>query len=242
MKLSRAKLSFTLITFIIGFMIAIQFQTVNEPVVRDTRDMWELRKQLAKEMEIQSKLLDEIRVNENRIDKYESEIAGSKEEALRQTLLELKKEAGLTEIKGTGIVLTVESLTDSSFFLEKADTVSPVILKRLINELNMYGAKHIAIDGERIINTSVIRDINGETKVGSHSLRTLPFDIVVITENKDVADKMYNRMLASPTIEDFFIDHLQVKISQPEKSIVVPAFVDPIRIRNMEPVHEKGES
>ncbi|MFK4998042.1 hypothetical protein ACI2OX_13650 [Bacillus sp. N9] len=78
MKLSRAKLSFTLITFIIGFMIAIQFQTVNEPVVRDTRDMWELRKQLAKEMEIQSKLLDEIRVNENRIDKYKSEIAGVK--------------------------------------------------------------------------------------------------------------------------------------------------------------------
>ncbi|MFK4998041.1 DUF881 domain-containing protein [Bacillus sp. N9] len=94
-------------------------------------------------------------------------------------------------------------MTDSPFFLEKADTVSPVILKRLINELNMYGAKHIAIDGERVINTTVIRDINGETKVGSHSLRTLPFDIVVITENKDIADKMYNRMLASPTIEDF---------------------------------------
>lgn len=37
------------ITLIVGFMIAVQFQTIKEPVVRDTRDTWELREDLINE-------------------------------------------------------------------------------------------------------------------------------------------------------------------------------------------------
>ena len=47
----------TVITFIIGFMIAIQFQTVKEPVVRDTRDTWQLREDLVKEKELYLKFI-----------------------------------------------------------------------------------------------------------------------------------------------------------------------------------------
>ena len=49
---NRATINFTLITIIIGFMIAVQFQTVKEPVVRDTRNIWELREALTKELEL----------------------------------------------------------------------------------------------------------------------------------------------------------------------------------------------
>ncbi len=93
---NRATINFTLITIIIGFMIAVQFQTVKEPVVRDTRNIWELREALTKELELESELKKEIHLNEGRINNYETEIRGSKEEALKQTLLELKKEAGLS--------------------------------------------------------------------------------------------------------------------------------------------------
>ena len=41
-------ISMAFITLIIGFMMAIQFQTVKEPVVRDTRNTWELREDLLK--------------------------------------------------------------------------------------------------------------------------------------------------------------------------------------------------
>ncbi|MEK3887057.1 DUF881 domain-containing protein [Bacillus sp. FSL K6-3431] len=237
----QAKLYFTIITFIIGFMIAIQFQTVQEPIVRDTRDTWELRQELTKELDLYSKLIEEIRKNENRIRDYESEISGSKEEILRTTITELKKEAGLMEATGPGIVLTIEPLTEAMLLGERYVSVSPVILQRLINELNMFGAKHISVDGERIINTTVIRDINGETKVGNHALGMLPFNILIITENKESAEKMYNRMQVSPSIEDFFIDNLRVKISKPSDSITVPPFVDKLRMQHMEPVLEKGE-
>ena len=46
---------------VIGFMLAIQFQTVQEPVVRDTRDVWELREALLKEKELNSNLNTEMR-------------------------------------------------------------------------------------------------------------------------------------------------------------------------------------
>ncbi|HEY4554420.1 MAG TPA: DUF881 domain-containing protein [Bacillaceae bacterium] len=240
MKVSRAKISFTFVALIAGFMIAVQFQTVQEPEIRDTRDIWELRENLKNELDLQSRLLNEIRTNEGRIEKYESEISGSREEALRQTLEELKMEAGMTEATGPGIILTIETVDEALALGGSADTVSPVILKRLVNELNMFGAMHISIDGVRLINTSVIRDINGVTKVDNHPLVTFPFKIHVIAENEQMADRIYNQMQVSPSVEDFFIDNLRVKISKPNKSVVVPAHVDPIRIRYMEPAGSKG--
>ena len=69
----KNSISMTVITLIIGFMTAIQFQTVNEPVIRDTRDTSQLREDLVKEKELYLSLVREIRSNEERIEKYETE-------------------------------------------------------------------------------------------------------------------------------------------------------------------------
>ena len=241
MKNTKSKISLACITFLIGLMIAIQFQTVKEPQVRDTRDTWELRKALNKETETQTKLLEEIRNYENRVNQYESEIDVSKEHALEQTLEELRKEVGLTEIEGPGIIISIDTLIPSQYFGTNPKTVSPIILRRLINELNMYGALHISIDGERMINTTVIRDINGETKVGNHSLRNYPFEIKVIVDNVQLADKLYKRMQASPLVEDFIIDQFQMKMSLQKNGITIPPYVDQIELKHMEPAENKGD-
>lgn len=241
--MDKKKLSFTVITAVIGFMIAIQFQTLKEPIVRDTRDTWELREDLLRQNELQLKLMREVRSNEEKIAKYETQRKQSKEQVLRETLDELKQEAGLTDVKGYGIVLSIEPAFEELLLGKKAETVSPDLLKRLINELNMYEAMHISIDGHRVINTTVIRDINGETKIDGHPLKTLPIEVKVIAENKKVAEKLYNRMQVSQSADDFFIDNLRVKVKMPENMITILAYDDPIRIRNMEPVKpEKGGS
>ncbi|WP_311283392.1 hypothetical protein [Rossellomorea marisflavi] len=98
----RLKVSFTVVTVIIGFMLAIQFQTVQEPVIRDTRDVWELREALLKEKELNSNLNTEMRSVEGKLEQYKAQQESSPEEALKQTLEELKAEAGLTEKKRTG--------------------------------------------------------------------------------------------------------------------------------------------
>ncbi|MBO0994282.1 DUF881 domain-containing protein [Bacillus sp. SD088] len=237
----KTRIYFTLITFIVGFMVAVQFNTVKKPDNRDTRDTWELREAINNEMDLQTRLLQEIRLQDKKIHDYSSELQDNKEDVLKQTISELKKEAGLTKIDGPGLILSVKAIDESMLLGQPPPQTSPTVLQRLINELNMYGAKAIAIDGERYINTTVIRDINGETKVGTHSVNDLPFQILVLTESMEVAEKLYNHMQISPVLDDFFIDNLQVDVSDPKGSIELPAYVNPITTRDMEPVEEKGD-
>lgn len=237
----KKNINFTLITIVIGFMVAIQFRTVKEPVVRDTRDTWQLREDVMKENELQIKLIREVRSHEEKITKYETELKQGKEQILRETLEELKAEAGLKEVQGYGVILTIEPVYEELLIGKAIYSVSPDLLKRLINELNMYEAMHISIDGQRIINTTVIRDINGETKVDGHSLNKLPIEIKVIADDSKAADKLFKRMQISKSADEFFIDNLRVKVQKPVEMITIPAYENSIRIRDMEPVNtDKG--
>jgi uncharacterized protein YlxW (UPF0749 family) len=235
--------SFTIIALVIGFMIAIQFQTVQKPVVRDTRDVWQLREDLLKEKELQSKLIKEIRSNDDKIAMYETERRQSKEQVLRETLDELKIEAGLTPITGPGIILTVEPDFAEIVLGQPVTNVSPELLQRLLNELNMYEAKFVSIDGKRIINTTVIRDINTETTIDGQAIAKIPFEVKVVAEDMQTAEKLYNRMQVSKSVEEFFIDNLRVTISKPQRVVTVPAYQNKITVRYMEPIKaDKGGS
>ncbi|WP_456271620.1 DUF881 domain-containing protein [Bacillus sp. AK031] len=234
------KISFTLITLIIGLMIAVQFQTVQEPVIRDTRDIWELREAIQNEKDASSNLYEDLKSIDEKLEKYETERQTSQEQALRETLDELKQEAGLMEKSGPGVILTVEPSLEEVLLGEKVKSVSPELLERLVNELNRYDAEDISIDGHRLINTSVIRDINGETKIDGFPINTIPFEIRVLTKNLDDAKDLYKRMQVSRAIEDFFIDNLRVNISSPVESLTVPAYEDTIRVRYMEPETKGG--
>jgi uncharacterized protein YlxW (UPF0749 family) len=235
--------SFTIIALVIGFMIAIQFQTVQEPVIRDTRDEWQLREDLLKEKELQSKLIKEIQSNEEKIAMYETEREQGKEQVLRETLEELKMEAGLTPITGPGIILTVEPDFAEIVLGQPVVSVSPELLQRLLNELNMYEAKYVSIDGNRIINTTAIRDINNETTIDGQPITKIPFEVKVITENLTKAGKLYNRMQVSKSVEEFFIDNLRVAVSKPIQEVTIPAYENKIQVRYMEPIKaDKGGS
>ncbi|MEK4148472.1 MULTISPECIES: DUF881 domain-containing protein [Robertmurraya] len=234
-------ISFTVITIIIGFMLAIQFQSVKKPVVRDTRDTWELREDLQKEMELQSKLIREIRSNEEKLANYETERTQGQEQTLRNTLEELKEEAGLTDVSGPGVKIELDLIDNALIFDQGQQMLSPELLRRLLNEINMYGAKHVSIGGQRVINTTVIREIAGETKINGRSLRNFPVEILVITEDMKTARNLYNRMLVSNASEEFFIDNLKMTVLEPQLKITIPAYEDSIRIRNIEPVKsDKG--
>ncbi|KUP07022.1 hypothetical protein Q75_05685 [Bacillus coahuilensis p1.1.43] len=242
MVFRKGMIGFTVITAVVGFMLAIQFQTVKEPVVRDTRDIWELRNDLLTEKERYSILLDQISALDDTIEKYESERETSKEQALRETLDMLKNEAGLTERVGTGITLSVEPVTEEILLGSSIQQVSPDMLQRLVNELNRFGALAISIDGQRLVNTSVIRDINGKTTVNGLPIKNIPFTIEIITKDIDSAQNLFNQLQVSEIVEGFFIDNLRISISSPEENVVVPAYNDTIRIRLMEQVEEGGNS
>ncbi|NNU95194.1 MULTISPECIES: DUF881 domain-containing protein [Anoxybacillus] len=216
-------------------MLAVQFQTSQEPDVRDTRDIWEIRRDLQKEQELHKQLLNEIRKYEETLEKYEQQRSENKGAILRQTVEELKKEAGLTEVVGEGVVLYIEQMYDESYVGPVSDTISADLLRRLINELNMYGAEHISIADQRLVNTTVIRDINGVTKVDSYPLRSFPIEIKVITPD---AEKMYNRLKASTIADDFALENLLLTVSEPQQRVVISPYDGAVRVKQMEAVEE----
>jgi uncharacterized protein YlxW (UPF0749 family) len=240
----KINISFTLIAALVGFMIAIQFQTVKKPVVeRDTRDIWQLREALLKEKELQSNLLSEIRSNEVKLSAYESKRTQSKEQALKDTIQELKVEAGKTDITGPGITLLIEPvMEDVQLGAPVNDSVSPELLKRLLNELNMYEAKYVAIDGQRVINTTVIRDINGETKIDGHTLKGLPIEVKAGVDDMNTAEKLSNRMKVSKARDEFFTESLRLEVSASNPDITIPAYDNSIRVKYLEPIKEGGGS
>lgn len=221
-------------------MIAIQFQTVNEPQVRDTRDTWELREHLLKEKELELQLINEIRSMESKIDEYKYDPSRSKEETLKATLQELKEEVGLTKKKGYGITLVIEPIQANYLVEEDKGRVSADLLNRLVNELHLYGAKDLSIGGQRYISTSVIREINSQLKVNGYTLNPFSLEIIALAKDKESAERLNNYMKVSKATDEFFLDSLELSISFSKKQLTIPAYEKSIVIHNMEPVVEEG--
>ncbi|MDR9795475.1 DUF881 domain-containing protein [Aeribacillus pallidus] len=228
--------TFSIITTIFGFMLGVQYRSIEEPDERDTRDMWELREDLKREQKLQVELLEEIRKYDQM--QREMEKNESPEKALKDTLEELKAKAGLTEVKGEGVVLTVEPLFDSNLLGKPIQPISPELLKRLINEVNSYEAKEISINGYRVVNTTVIRDINGITKIDGNSLNTYPIEIKILSND---AEKLYSKINGSALKDDFAIDNLKLTVSAPQKQLIIPPYEKSIRIQNMAPLKDEKE-
>ncbi|PAD84399.1 DUF881 domain-containing protein [Niallia circulans] len=224
------------ITLIAGFMIAVQFQTIKEPVVRDTRDNWELREDLIHEKKLELKLIDEIRSTNGKIEEYENETPRSKEAVLKETLAELKQEAGLTEVTGNGIVLKIESVSTEMLLGENPGVVTSELLQRLVNELNLYGAEEIAINDNRYVNTTVIREINKVLKMDGNPLNQLPIEIKVIAKDSNTVEKLFNYMKVSKSADEFFLSNLLLNVEMPKEPIKIPAYSNPINIHYMKPV------
>lgn len=239
--MNKKLFTMTIITLVIGFMLAVQFQTVKKPKVRDTRDTWELKQALLKEKETELKLLSEIRTANQKVDEYKNDSSQTKEELLQETIDELKDEIGLTEKKSYGIIINVQSVSPDLLMGEEQGSISADLLKRLINELNQYGAKEISIAEHRYINTSVIRDINGEIKMDGYPVDGLPLTIKVIAADKNSAEQLYNRMKVSRSADDFFIEDLLLDVKKPQQKITIPAYEDNLRIRYIKPAgNEEG--
>ena len=107
--------SLTLISALFGFMIVLQIKTTHQPEVKETRDVWKLRENYLAAREMEANLLAEIRKADETIARYEQERLHSKEQAFIETLNELKQEAGLTELTGPGLAITLEPLPQEMY-------------------------------------------------------------------------------------------------------------------------------
>ena len=175
----------TIISFIIGFMLAVQYNTVQNPEKQETVDVWEIRQDLSDEQKRHSQLLTEIRQAKDTVRKYEDEELDNPEAILAQTVSQLKEVAGVKRVTGPGIVLTISPSLEAMEFGYEINEIPPSLLIRLVNDIYRYKGHYVEIGGQRLIHSSAIRDINGKTTVGSVPLGKTAIEIKVITATEE---------------------------------------------------------
>ena len=213
----------TIISFIIGFMLAVQYNTVQNPEKQETVDVWEIRQDLSDEQKRHSQLLTEIRQAKDTVRKYEDEELDNPEAILAQTVSQLKEVAGVKRVTGPGIVLTISPSLEAMEFGYEINEIPPSLLIRLVNDIYRYKGHYVEIGGQRLIHSSSIRDINGKATVGSVPLGKTAIEIKVITATEEEAGKLYNHLMASTFIDEFFIDNMMLQVGQPQAAITIKA-------------------
>lgn len=166
-----------IICFILSLIMFMQFKVVNETDITAIENMreTELRTELSnwkeKYEEINSKYQEVL----TKINEYneETDSDAEKEELLNKELEQAYIIAGKTDVKGDGIIITINDYGD-----ENTIDVSNLLL--IINSLKAAGAEAISINDERIVNMTDIVSINDTfIKVNSQRIE-MPYIIKAI--------------------------------------------------------------
>ncbi|PYZ97931.1 hypothetical protein CR205_04870 [Alteribacter lacisalsi] len=225
---------FTLATLIIGFMTAVLFQTTNEPEIRDTRTMMELRQELTSEREKQQELTEEVSRHESMLE--ELKVSGDPEQVLEDALFGLREKAGLTEVSGQGIIVEIKPYFTQHYEGGAIRSVPAPLMRMLINELNIYGAKDIAVGSQRIVSTTPIRNVQGITHVNSRRIASFPLQVRVLADNPE---QLYHYMMTSTVKEFMQYENLEMSITQ-VSDLTLPGYDQTLQVRYMRSVKEES--
>ncbi|MGY0692300.1 DUF881 domain-containing protein [Virgibacillus sp. FSP13] len=230
---SNYKITILIMFALAGFIIAISFQFFQEPKkidTRDTRDTWELKADIQKQQKVQQKLYADIQESEKIIKKYEKESVNETIETLKKSVQKLKQETGFIKAEGKGIVFTLAPLFQDDPNRQAYPTMSPELLSRFMNELNKYGAMDTAIENERIISLTAIRDVNGSVYVNNHPIPSLPFDITVLVDNPE---KLQSYIEYSNIRDAFAAENINLT-SVTKEELTLPAYDEEIRLNSVD--------
>ncbi|SHN15065.1 DUF881 domain-containing protein [Gracilibacillus kekensis] len=237
--ITKQKLMIGFVCLLIGFMVAILFNTNQQPVDRETRDTWEIRSALQEEQKMQQNLYQEIAIAEKMLLEYQEQTEHQQIDSLKESIEALQKEAGLTEIVGNGVVLTIEPLfLDEGY--QEFPSLNAELLQLFINDLNAYGANEMAVGNQRIVNITPIRDVNGEVYVNNSSIGSLPVEIRVLTKD---TERLINHIEVSEINDYFALENVTISFKEQEK-IKLPKYEGTINFKDVQlgDVPEEGES
>ena len=161
-KINKATLVLSIVSGAIALVLIasmfVQFRTVNESKelnIEGLRDD-ELRTQIASYKSKYEETMEQYNANRNTINEYETAINENKEttELLDEEINQAKSLLGLTNVKGSGVIVTLTDTEDALYTYIADDLIM------LLNELKYAGAEAISINDNRIINLADIVTLN----------------------------------------------------------------------------------
>ncbi|SFL58898.1 Uncharacterized conserved protein YlxW, UPF0749 family [Salibacterium qingdaonense] len=226
------KTAVLLVTVLCGYTAASTTEHIPFTNASDRNDVLKLQETLEEEQERRQGLYERIRENESLLKEYNTEQKNSREYAMQQAVEDLKAKAGMTEQSGNGVKITISP--SSSVNIGEGRSVRPVLLRRLVNELNQFGAGAVSIEGKRILETTAFRSIDGVTHIDGRRLPDIPLEMKVMAEN---TDQLYNELLVSESKEYFSLENMKLN-AQKKENLTVPSYNEVRRVQHMEVMEE----
>lgn len=235
----KVQIALSIVLFLFGFMIVLQFKSVTKNRTAGSYDgqrVETLQTQLSAEKQKNEQLYVQLLEYMDELNGYREEADASK--VLSQQLSKAELLAGQTDLEGPGVIVTLtentnKSITDPNiedFMIHDAD------LLRLINELFDADAEAISINNERLIATSEIRCAGSTVSVNNRRYAA-PFVIKAIgdPDNLESALKMPGGI-----VDLLSMFNVNIDIKKQDK-LTVERFSGTIENKYAQPVQKEGQ-
>lgn len=158
MNKEKVKISIVLgiVSIFLVSLMGVQIKTIKKTDITalETMQEDELRNEILNLKEKNDELTAKISDNEEKIKEYNETLNNNQkaEELLNNELKEYEEKIGLTDVSGSGVVITLTDTSDQSYSYSN--------LVDYVNELRYAGATAISINDYRVISTTEIVEIS----------------------------------------------------------------------------------
>jgi len=219
-----------LLAFILfGVLLSVQFKSMmalNSQNLSVENKIVMYTEQLEAETAKTQYLLKQIDLAEENRDNILNELIENQRDeyliALKEKLDRVSLMAGLTDVKGEGIIIELDDAPSRNMNDPMEDPKSLIIheadILTIVNELKKLGAQAISINGERIVSTSE-QICAGPTILINNKRYPVPYVIQVIGD----PDMLYNGISESFIVYMLRSDRIRVDIKK-SNEIIVPKY------------------
>lgn len=231
MDKSKGSTWITIICIIIGIMIALQMKSIGDlgglVTTQRADEMLIEINEMEKEKE---KLIMKVNELEDSISIFENQAADNNDvvEKMLQDTSMAKAQAGYTDLVGPGVVVTLDYTDDDDF---DPFTFNSELLLLVVNELNASGAEAIAINEERIVNSSEIRLAGNHININGKK-NAYPFVFKVIGDAKTLSSALNIRGGIFDLLE---LNYIEVTLEESNK-LTVPKYSGTLNFTHAKPV------
>ena len=235
----KVQIALSVVLFLLGFVIVLQFKSVTKNKTAGSYDgqrVETLQTQLNAEKQKNEQLYVQLLEYMDELNGYREEADASK--VLSQQLSKAELLAGQTDLEGPGVIVTLTENTNKNnndpniedFMIHDAD------LLRLINELFDADAEAISINNERLIATSEIRCAGSTVSVNNRRYAA-PFVIKAIGDPNNLESAL---KMPGGIVDLLSMFNVNIDIKKHNK-LTVERFSGTIEYKYAQPVQKEGQ-
>src|SRR6056297_4034481 len=233
------KIFLTIISIILGLIFALQYQVVKSESgeIITTKKASELAYELRKVENERENLILELEEIEKELREYEQSVSIENDyiKNLNEELNKYKIMAGIIDVEGEGVVLTIDNPSAQAQFDDYTNNIiyKYEYLLLIISNLNAAGAEAISINGQRYTSYTEIVPVGSHLNINGVSF-VPPFEIKVIG-NKQTLQSVIN--FKGGVVWEMEKLNYKIDIELKDK-IEIERYMKPINFRYAEPINE----